>query len=280
MIKLSNILNEFEADLKQQCIVLMGLPGAGKSTFINDELSKYFPGLSSYKVSNSDIQLKKHQYQVAQSHYQWLTNTETEQDVEEFAINAVYTTHDKKDIEHPVTWKWWNQNKDKGFEFFFKTFKKDYYTNYYDIRGYAKEDTTMSFGTKVVTAGSHLIIDTTASNTSRIFKQLTQTRAEGYTNTIVYLEIDAQTSVARDIHRGKSGGRNVGASIILAYPKKLSSALKAYKADGKKANGVVDRVLHFKWGGKADPADGDWIKMSDNKYFLKRKLKQMKSKKK
>ena len=36
MIKLTNILNEFEADLKQQCIVLMGLPGAGKTTLANE----------------------------------------------------------------------------------------------------------------------------------------------------------------------------------------------------------------------------------------------------
>ena len=90
MIKLTNILNEFEADLKQQCIVLMGLPGAGKSTFINDELAKYFPGLSSYKVSNSDIQLKKHQYEVAQGHYKYLLDAESKQDVQEFSLNCSY----------------------------------------------------------------------------------------------------------------------------------------------------------------------------------------------
>ena len=35
------LLNEFLVDLKKQCIVLMGLPGAGKSTFINKGLQKY-----------------------------------------------------------------------------------------------------------------------------------------------------------------------------------------------------------------------------------------------
>ena len=277
MIKLSHILNEFEADLKQQCIVLMGLPGAGKSTFINTDLSKYFPGFSGYTVTNSDTQLAKHQYQVAQGHYYHLSQMETEEEVEEFALNATYTSNQGKEVEHPVTWKWWKTNGDAGFDKFYKAFKNLYYVNYYDIRSLAKDDTSVDFATKVVTAGKYLVIDTTATSTNRIFSQLEKTRSEGYTNTIVYLELDPSYAVARDEYRGKSGDRNVGAGIILSYPKKLASAFKSYKKDGKKANGVVDRVMHFKWKGEVDPRKGVWIKQSDNKYFLKRKLKQMKA---
>ena len=43
-----------------------------------------------------------------------------------------------------------------------------------------------------------------------------------------------------------------------------------------KKNGIVDRVMHFKWKGEVDPRNGSWIKQSDNKYFLKRKLKNKK----
>mgnify|MGYP001166894819 CR=1 FL=1 len=280
MIKLSNILNEFEADLKQQCIVLMGLPGAGKSTFINLDLSKYFPGFSGYTVTNSDRQLAKHQYQVAQGHYHHLTQMETEQDVEEFSKNATYTSNQGKEVKHPVTWNWWKDNGDDGFDKFYKAFKNLYYVNYYDVRDYAKQDTSVDFATKVVTAGKYLVIDTTATSTSRIFKQLEKTRSQGYTNTIVYLELDPSYAVARDEYRGKTGDRTVGANVILSYPKKLATAFKVYKNDGKKANGVVDRVMHFKWNGEVDPRKGVWVKQSDNKYFLKRKLKKMKSKKK
>jgi len=276
VIKLTNILNEFEADLKQQCIVLMGLPGAGKSTFINLDLPKYFPGFGGYKVTNSDKQLAKHQYQVAQGHYHHLTQMETEEEVEEFSLNATYTSNQGKEIQHPVSWKWWTANKDKGFEAFYKAFKNLYYVNYYDVRDYAKQDTSIDWATKVVTAGKYLVIDTTATSTSRIFGQLSDTRAQGYTNTIVYLELEPSYAVARDEYRGKTGDRNVGANIILSYPKKLASALKAYKKDGKKADGVVDRVMHFKWKGEVDPRNGSWIKQSDNKYFLKRKLKKKK----
>ena len=277
MIKLSHILNEFEADLKQQCIVLMGLPGAGKSTFINTDLSKYFPGFSGYTVTNSDTQLAKHQYQVAQGHYYHLSQMETEEEVKEFALNATYTSNQGKEVKHPVTWNWWKDNGDNGFDKFYKAFKNLYYVNYYDIRSLAKDDTSVDFATKVVTAGKYLVIDTTATSTNRIFSQLEKTRSEGYTNTIVYLELDPSYAVARDEYRGKSGDRNVGAGIILSYPKKLASAFKSYKKDGKKANGVVDRVMHFKWKGEVDPRKGVWIKQSDNKYFLKRKLKQMKA---
>tara|TARA_Y100000593_G_scaffold64258_1_gene118684 strand:- start:871 stop:1710 length:840 start_codon:yes stop_codon:yes gene_type:complete len=277
VIKLSNILNEFEADLKKQCIVLMGLPGAGKSTFINTDLPKYFSGFGGYKVSNSDKQLAKHQYLRAIDHYEYLMgNIESEEDVEEFARNAIYTNHAGKDIYHPVTFKWWTDNKDKGFENFYKSFKQKYYVNYYDVRDYAKQDTSQNWGTKVITSGNYLIIDTTASATGRIFKQLNQTRAEGFTNTICYLELDPSYAVARDEYRGRSGDRNVGASIILSYPKKLASAFKAYQSDGKKANGVVDRVMHFRWKGAVDPREGKWSRVSDNRYHLKRKLKKMK----
>ena len=113
-----------------------------------------------------------------------------------------------------------------------------------------------------------------------IFKQLEKTRSQGYTNTIVYLELDPSYAVARDEYRGKTGDRTVGANVILSYPKKLATAFKVYKNDGKKANGVVDRVMHFKWNGEVDPRKGVWVKQSDNKYFLKRKLKKQKSKRK
>ena len=276
MIKMANILNEFEADLKKQCIVLMGLPGAGKSTFINLDLPKYFSGFSGYKVTNSDKQLAKHQYQVAQGHYHHLTNMETKEEVGEFVKNATYTSNQGKEVKHPVTWNWWTTNRDKGFEPFYKAFKNLYYVNYYDIRDYAKQDTSIDWATKVVTAGQYLVIDTTATSTSRIFKQLNDTRSQGYTNTIVYLELEPSYAVARDEYRGKSGDRSVGANVILSYPKKLASALKAYKKDGMKKNGIVDRVMHFKWKGEVDPRNGSWIKQSDNKYFLKRKLKNKK----
>tara|TARA_Y100000310_G_C20572712_1_gene758850 strand:- start:400 stop:1242 length:843 start_codon:yes stop_codon:yes gene_type:complete len=279
LIQLSDILNEFEADLKKQCIVLMGLPGAGKSTFINLYLPKYFTGFSGYKVSNSDKQLAKHQYQVAQNHYQYLTQTKTEEDIEKFSKNATYTSNQGKEVRHPVTWKWWTTNKDKGFVPFYKEFKSLYYINYYDIRAYAKQDASIGWKTKVITAGNFLVIDTTASNPSRILKQLNHTKANKFTNTICYLEIEPSYAVARDEYRGKTGDRSIGSNVILGYPKKLASALKVYKSDGKKNNGVVDRVMHFKWKGEVDPRKGSWIKMSDNKYFLKRKLKQIKNKK-
>ena len=77
-----------------------------------------------------------------------------------------------------------------------------------------------------------------------------------------------------------AGCCKVNSEEVPVHPKKLATAFKVYKNDGKKANGVVDRVMHFKWNGEVDPRKGVWVKQSDNKYFLKRKLKKQKSKRK
>ena len=65
-------LREFLEDTGKLCVVLMGLPAAGKSTWINNEGSSYIPGFTGYNVTNSDSQVMALQYDTAMLHYQHL----------------------------------------------------------------------------------------------------------------------------------------------------------------------------------------------------------------
>jgi predicted ABC-type ATPase len=263
-------LREFKSDLKKQCIVLMGLPAAGKSTFIETDIKKYFSGFSGYKTVNSDVTIGKFQYEVATNHYKYLLGTSSDHEVLEFSKNANYTTNQGKEVDHPITAKWWNDNKDKGIKFFYKTFKPPYYTNYFDIRSFAKAESAITFDTKIKKAGNFLIVDTTAAHPGPLLKKIKQIKADGFNVTVIYLRINPKYSIARDVYRGKNQGRTVGADVILGYVLKMKNAISSYESEGSAKDGVIDRIMIFDWSGKADPRYGKWVKKSDVRYSLKR----------
>lgn len=275
MIKVLDIITEFKEDLKKQCIVLMGLPAAGKSTFINDEVQKYIPNFKGYKVTNSDIQVQAAQYNHAKHHYEWMLGyIKTEKDFQQFVKDTTYINNDGKKVTMPITWEWWQENKDKGLKNYYKTFYKSYYATYFDIRDDAKKKTSELFDLKIKRSGNILVIDTVAAVPSKIFKMLKDSKKEGFHNSIFYLEIDPNISIQRDEWRHKTQGRSVGVKVIENYAKQMTTAWKAYKQEGQKDNGIVDRVFHFVWKSQGDsPIKGSWSLKEDIKYFLKRKLK-------
>lgn len=283
---LAEVLNEFKEDLKKQCVVMMGLPGAGKSTFIETEASKYIPGFQGFPVVNSDLQVKAAQYRIAQRHFNFLERAmsaaKTEEEklrvLESFRESTEYMSNQGNLIHVPVTLEWWEKNKRGGGDAMYKAFGKDYYHVYFDIRDQAKVTNEKLFKEKITRAGKILVIDTTASKPNKIFKKLEKTRKEGFSNTIIYLEIDPDLCVARDEFRRNNPeeGRGVGEKVVRSYVNLMPRAFKAYKREGEKDDGLVDRVLHFKWRGPANPSKGEWILQSDVKYAVKRKLRQMK----
>lgn len=274
---IAEVIQEFKEDMGKQCVVMMGLPGAGKSTFINNELAKYIPIASSYKVINSDTQLKAAQYETAKSQYNYLLTMKTGEDFDEAVDQELgYKPYQGEFLIHPVTWEWWEENKDKGLKHFWGTFYKSYYASYFDVRDFAKGNEKKLFADKIISAGKLLIIDTVASKSSKIFGRLEQTKKNEFFNTIIYLEINPKAAIARDEYRKKREGRSVGSGVINDYASKMSSAYKDYQKDGEKQDGVVDRILHFKWSGPPNPKLGKWVKKDDIRYNLKRRLKQKK----
>ena len=278
-------LREFLEDTGKLCVVLMGLPAAGKSTWINNEGSSYIPGFTGYSVTNSDSQVQALQYDTAMLHYQHLLKVapDEEHDSEvgfgEFVGNTAYTSNRGQIITFPFDFNWWLQNKDGGSANFYKLLYKPFYASYFDIRDIAKEYEKDLFQTKVQKAGKLLVIDTVAARPPKILRRLKKTRQEGYHNVIVYLEINPELAVARDKWREKNVGRGVGAKVIENYAKLMKGAYKTYQKDGKASDGLIDRLMYFKWNPSGDsPIKGVWIKKEDNRYSLKRKISKMKEK--
>jgi predicted kinase len=272
------VLQEFKEDIGKQCIVLMGLPGAGKSTFINKEISKYIPGFTGYKVTNSDKQVLAAQYETAKTHFNWLAkNVKSQRDIDIFVKESEYKDNDGKQVKIPLTLEWWAKNNGKGLKIFYKTFYKPYYATYFDIRDLAKAKEKDLFKTKIVTAGNLLIIDTVGAKSDKMIKRLEQTKEKGYNNTIICLHVSPELAIQRDAWRKEHEGRSVGVPIIVNYAKEMSNAFHSYIAEGQKDDGVVDRLLYFKWepAGKS-PIKGTWVKKDDYRFELKRKLKKFK----
>lgn len=278
-------LREFLEDTGKLCVVLMGLPAAGKSTWINNEAKSYIPGFTGYSVTNSDSQVKALQYDTAMLHYKHLLRVapdeerSSERGFGEFVKNTAYTSNRGKIVTFPFDFNWWLQNKDKGSNNFYKQLYKPFYASFFDIRDIAKEYEKDLFQTKVHKAGKLLVIDTVASKPPKILRRLKQTRNEGYHNIIVYLEINPELAVARDKWREKNVGRGVGAKIIENYAKLMGGAYKVYAKEGKDDSGLVDRLMYFKWfPAGTSPIKGVWKKKEDNRYSIKRKLKKLREK--
>ncbi len=278
-------LREFLEDTGKLCVVLMGLPAAGKSTWINNEAKTYIPGFTGYSVTNSDAQVQALQYDTAMLHYKHLLkqspddSNKSEKRFQEFIHNTAYTSNRGKIITFPYDYGWWLGNKDKGSNNFYKQLYKPFYASYFDIRDIAKEYEKDLFKTKVHKAGKLLVIDTVASKPPKILRRLKQTREEGYHNIIVYLEINSELAVARDKWREKNVGRGVGAKIIENYAKLMSGAYKVYAKEGKDDSGLVDRLMYFKWfPAGTSPIKGVWKKLEDKRYSIKRKLKKLREK--
>ncbi len=273
-------LREFLEDTGKLCVVLMGLPAAGKSTWINNEAQTYIPGFTGYSVTNSDAQVQALQYDTAMLHYNHLIKEiDSERRFQEFILQTTYTSNRGKQISLPVDYGWWEENKSKGASWYYKQLYKSYYASYFDIRDIAKKYEKDLFNTKIHKAGKLLVIDTVASKPPKILGRLKKTRQQGYHNIIVYLEIQSDLAVARDKWREKNKGRGVGASIIDNYAKNMSSAYKVYKTEGKDDSGLVDRLMYFKWHPTGtSPIKGVWKKLEDNRYSIKRKLKKLREK--
>ena len=275
-----NFLIEFKDDLKKQCLVLMGLPASGKSTFINKHLGKLFPAFNRYKVINSDNQVKRLQYQTALDHYNWLKkNVKNEVDILKFKSDTKYADNRKREKIIPITYEWWMANGNKGIKNYFKVFYKLFYATYFDIRGLAKEIDKQLWKTKIIESGNILIIDTVAAKYGKIFKRLADAKEAGFNNTIIYLEIVPELCVERDKFRETTEGRGVGPEVIYDYAKNMGQAYLAYKGEGTREGGVVDRLIHFNWKPTGDSViKGTWQMIEDNRYSLKKKMLGLKNK--
>lgn len=265
-------INEFKEDLGKQMVVMMGLPAAGKSTFVSKHLKKYFPKASGFSTTNSDAQVKRLQYETAQGHLETLKKkVNSEKDLERFLKETTFIANDKKERTLPIDYKDLDEIKNMSIKQYFQKFYKPFYAVYFDIRTLAQSNDEELFQTKIYKGSDVVIYDTTAKNYSKVMKRLEQAKKAGFVNTIVYLDVDYKLSITRDIRRGKQKGRTVGASVIKEYAKSMEDAYKEYVKNGKRPDGVVDRLMRFNWVQTGSgPYDGKWRKVEDKRFSLKR----------
>lgn len=274
------LLAEFKGDLDKQCVVLMGMPAAGKSTFINNGgITKYVPGFKSgnYRVVNSDVQLARIQYRSAEMDFQRLSRVKSDDEWKRVLKDLEFPDNSGRIRKIPFTWD--EFKKIKNLNDYYKQAYKPYYSVYFDLRSYAKEFDKQIFMDKVKKSANILVIDTVAAKPSSLLKRLNKTKEEGFQNSIFFLDIDPNLCIVRDKYRGETEGRTVGEGVILGYAKNMMKAFNSYKSECGKKDGLVDRLYHFKWNPAGDsPIKGSWSLEKQYKCDVQRQLANLKDK--
>jgi len=67
---------------------------------------------------------------------------------------------------------------------------------------------------ELMAKGKNYLVDGTGGSFSEINAQVRRLRAVGYDVAMIYNDIDLDSSIARDISRGKSGGRRLGSKTV------------------------------------------------------------------
>jgi len=252
-------VRSFKEDNAPQAIVLMGLPAAGKSTFINTVLRKFYPTLphvKGFKVLNSDSQLKKTQYVRAKSDFELLKDLD-EKAFKNKISEMTYKSNDGAHVKLPMTYEKFQTLK-KLNDYWNATYKT-YYASYFGERAQAQHD-TQELTDKKFSGGDVVIVDTTGQAVDKYLKMFERTKAQGYTNSVVFLHLPVEFAIARDNYRGETEGRSVGENVINSINGKLPSAYQKMK--GSK---LVDRYLKFNWDGTV--IKGQFNKAEDKKKY-------------
>lgn len=82
---------------------------------------------------------------------------------------------------------------------------------------------------EVCQVGSNFIIDGTAANYKNITKDANRFRDAGYDCAMIFVDIDVETSVKRNLKRGEDGGRAIYTGIIRDQGERLPGHLEPYR---------------------------------------------------
>lgn len=265
---------EWLDDLKPQAMFLMGLPAAGKSTFLKNELHKHY-NVKRFKVNNSDSQVEQLQYEESKKHYaQFLGLLGDNSDFEQYKRDIAYISNDGDIITHPITIDWFDGNK--THKDFYRDFYKPYYATFFYIRNAAKELNKNILKQKIqnISGGDALLFDGTGANPNKIFKQIKLVKNKGFNVNIIFLDTPVELCILRDAYRGKTQGRTVGKKIIYSYVTRIKESFNLYKQNSTD----IDTIKHFKWIQEGNsPINGVWELVYSNNLGLNRKINNIKT---
>jgi len=272
-------LFDFQSDMKKQFVLMMGLPAAGKSTFIKKGgLVDLFGSVAKgYTSTGSDRQLVEAQYQTALKHHRYLTRHEaSEETIASFKKATAYQDNYGNLQTHPVTFEWWKQNGSKPAGFFYKAFRAPYYSNRLDLRDIAKVADDNIWATKVVESGSMLVVDTTGADTKKFIRRIEEASSKGFSTCVLYLDRAVELCLAGDDFRYSQHEerRGLGPDVIRSYAKTMAANYQFYAQYGSKPDSALDRLVMFKWvpTGSNGVTQGRWDPVEDRRFSLHREV--------
>lgn len=233
----------FREDMAPQVILLMGLPAAGKSTFIKKEMSKYYnhrmPHGGAFQTVSSDGQVHGMQFQRAKRDFAALRGL-SPGDWAKKTSEMKYRANDGQEIQFPLGQ---DQFSKMDFKAYWAATYRPYYASYFGERAEAMKIADEMLDQKIK-SGDVVIFDATGTKVGKYLGAFKKAKALDYTTSVIWLDIPTEFCIARDKYRGETEGRSVGQQAILGYEPQLPVAYQQYLASD-----LVDRILHFRWDG-------------------------------
>jgi hypothetical protein len=295
---LESYVNEHNIDSAPQMIFVIGLPAAGKSTFINNSIPKYFQSIkgsrrvtakrrmASSRLSDSDVQLHKHQKKAAMDFINSIYGAADEEafyDIVRHTEQTYNNTPAQRDLnikfKISTDWEWVKQHNTLSAgqfknAFIKEFFKKDWAVNF-AVRPAGKEDHKSNELIKIsldpemkdaITFNNNdIVIPTTGSELKKI-TDITENTADQYVVSVVYLDIPVEVAIEKDEGRRQKEGRGVGRDLIMSMDKGIQQTWNSLsKGEFKKLD--MYKLLHFKW-----VPDSGWGHYELEKEYVNRDL--------
>lgn len=229
-----NKLDEHLVDSLPQMIFVMGLPAAGKSYFIKNDLPKYFPSLrGGNRLLDVDIQLEEKQKQFASEFASYLYDLRRNIDEEDFyniienkeeQVNSDTMMEGRDDFYISTSYEWFLEHKNLPknkfvYRFLKDFFKSDWASNFVprpDAKKIFKELSRQKLGVRekdITFNDNNIVIPITGDSLDK-FLDFAQMSFGNYVPSIVYLDLPIEEAIKRDKIRRKKDGRGVGEELI------------------------------------------------------------------
>lgn len=281
-------ISEHLIDQAPQLVFIIGLPAAGKSTFINKYLADYFPNItttrhlnkkvkelqykSSARLLDKDVQLHRQQKINAEIFAKQIYNASNEDEFLRIRAKELERINNsngqqqtKQEFKISTDWAWVEQHKNDSFGKFHGAFLQDFFKSDWAIDFSTRPDAAnadfwANFKTKLSpeeyegleTFNNNDVIWATCGDKMDGIRKAIETAGDALIPSIVYLDMPVETAVEKDEGRRKKEGRGVGRAIIEKKANGLDEVWKYLSRGGFKKEGIY-KLLHFKF-----VPDGGW----------------------
>ena len=228
-----NKLDEHLVDSLPQMIFVMGLPAAGKSYFIKNDLPKYFPALrGGNRLLDVDIQLEEKQKQFASEFASYLYDLRRNIDEKDFyniienkeeQVNSDTMMEGRDDFYISTSYEWFLEHKNLPknkfvYRFLKDFFKSDWASNFVprpDAKKIFKELSRQKLGVRekdITFNDNNIVIPITGDSLDKFLDS--EMSFGNYIPSVVYLDLPIEEAIKRDKMRRKKEGRGVGEELI------------------------------------------------------------------